>query len=161
MTPQQLLDDLAACLCAQIEKSQVPGVCFCGVVPGDAVVGDYAGNCGDANQGMAWVRMSLLYPAQGVNVINDRPSNCGSGIGMDIEMGMLRPAVTPDAYGNPPTAEQYRALSALTNDDAMVMWRALACCDSLLDLDYTLGTYEPAGPLGGLAGGVWSAAVLL
>lgn len=161
MEPQVLLDAIADCLCRQIERSPVPGVCFCGVVPGDGVVTDFAGNCKDANQGMAWVRQTLLYPASGVNVVNETVGNCGSGAGMDIEIGMIRPAATVDAYGNPPTADQYRALSQLVNDDAMVMWRALACCDTLTDLDYILGTYQPFGPMGGVVGGVWSVATLL
>lgn len=163
MTPQQLLDDIASCLCEQIRSSPVPGVCFCGVIPGDGVVTEYVtgSDCPDGNQGMAWVRQGMIYPASGVNVVNETVRNCGSGIGMDIEVGMIRPAANPDDYGEPPTAEQYRASSALVNNDVMVMWRALACCDSLLDLDYILGTNQPFGPMGGVIGSVWSAAVLL
>jgi hypothetical protein len=161
MRVQQLLDNIAQCLCDAIAAAPVPGVCFCGVVPGDGVVTDFAGSCADENQGMAWVRQTMLYPASGLNVVNESPMNCGSAVGLDIEIGMIRPAATVDTYGNPPTADQYRALSALTNDDAIIMWRALACCTSLTELDYTLGTYQPFGPMGGVVGGVWTAAVIL
>jgi hypothetical protein len=161
MKAQDLLDSIAACLCAAIKDAPVPDVCFCGVVPGDGVVTEYAGNCDGENQGMAWVRQTLIYPAAGLNVVNENPLNCGSAMGMDIEIGMIRPAAAPDAFGNPPSAEDYRRLSSLTNDDALIMWRALACCTSLTELDYILGTYQPFGPMGGVVGGVWSAAVIL
>jgi hypothetical protein len=155
------LTSIADCLCETIKNSQVPDVCFCGVVPGDGIVVDFAGGCRDGRQGMAWVRMTSLYPATGVNVVDETPNNCGAGIGMDFELGIVRPVAVMDARGNPPTPEQYLAAAALANDDALVMLKALRCCPTIADLDATVGTYTPAGPEGGVVGGTWPVAVLL
>lgn len=162
MNPSQLLEAVADCLCETIRLStSVPDVCFCGVVPGEGIVADFSGGCTDGRQGMAWVRLTTMYPASGVDVVNDNVNNCASGLGIDFEIGILRPIVTVDARGNPPTAEQYRDAGRLMNDDALVMYRAIACCGRLGDFDYILGTFAPAGPAGGVMGGTWPVAVLL
>jgi hypothetical protein len=156
-----ILKTISECLCNTIESSQVPNVCFCGVVPGDGIVADFAGNCRDERQGMAWVRQTSIYPAAGLNVVDETANNCKTGFGMDLELGILRPMVTIDDRGNPPSPEQYEESAALMNDDALVMVKALQCCDALDEVEYVLGQYTPAGPLGGMVGGSWVVAVLL
>lgn len=162
MNPTELLEHLAECLCDTIKNSRGPDVCFCGVVFGDGVVADFAGGCRDGRQGMAWVRMTSMYPAEGINVVSERVNNCGSTIGMDLEVGMLRPVVTMDSRGEGPTAEQYLAAAQRANDDAVLMLQAIRCCDlDNRDIDAIVGTYQPAGPEGGLFGGTWPMAVIL
>lgn len=162
MRATALLTDLAACLCATITDTPGVGeVCFCGVIPGDGVVTDYAGCSQWERNGMAWVRQTLMYPASGIDVVNTTVNNCASLTGMDIELGMVRPVAVVDDRGNPPTPEEYEAAAAVMNDDAEVMLAAVQCCDRLHDLDYILGTYQPFGPLGGVVGGTWSVAVVL
>lgn len=161
MRAHQLLADLADCLCRTIDESSVPNTCFCGVITGDSVVMDFAGCTDGENQGMAWVRMTLLYPASGVNAPNEQINNCGSSIGMDLEIGMARPVTIVDELGNPPTSDDYLQASKLVNEDALVMLRALQCCDSLGNLDYIVGAYTPSGPLGGVLIGTWPVAVIL
>lgn len=165
MNETELLEHLADCLCVTIKESPGPDVCFCGVIFGDGVVGDYAGGCRDGRQGMAWVRMVSMYPADGINVVNERVNNCGSSIGMDLEVGILRPvAVTSGSRGQAPTANQYLAAAARANDDAKLMLHAIRCCVGTRDwndIDSIVGVYQPAGPEGGLMGGTWPMAVIL
>lgn len=161
MRGTDILEALAECLCEQIEASSVPGVCFCGVIPGDGIVVDYAGNCRDGKQGMAWVRLTAMYPAEGLNVVSERVNNCGSSIGLDLELGIVRPVAVADHRARAPSADAYRAAGRLMNDDALVMLRALKCCETLQDLDHIVGTYNPAGPEGGVVGGTWPVATIL
>lgn len=83
--------ELAECLCAQIQDPEngVPDVCFCGVVPGDQAIGNYAGDCTE-KCGMAWVRLVSLYPMGSLGTIDRTPGNCGVGLGIDVEMGIFR-----------------------------------------------------------------------
>lgn len=161
MNITQCLTDIAACLCSTIESSRVPNVCFCGVVPGDAPVADYVGSCTGVDQGMAWVRLMAMYPANGVNVLDESPQNIAGATGADIEIGIIRPVPPPDPMGNPPTPEQYAAMAELAADDATVMLRTIKCCDTLLDLQHLMGQYAPIGPQGDVYGGSWAVAVLL
>lgn len=156
----RLLKDLAKSLEEEIKRSPVPECCFVGVVPGDAAVGDFAGTC-RGKQGMAWVRMMSMYPASGINVVNSEPNNCGSSIGMDLEVGMIRPVSTIDARGKPPKPETYAASAELQDNDAIVMLRAIRGCSAFQAYDNIVGQYQPTGPLGGLVGGTWGLAVLL
>jgi hypothetical protein len=143
---------LAACLCEQIRVSGLPETCFCGVVPGEAVVAAYAGNC-TKKCGMAWVRLVSTYPASGVNVPNEEARNCGAGIGYGVEAGILRCAHI-GTEERPPTASEQMADAQLQIADMLVIRRAVACCPG--SRDWILGTYTPAGPQGGLFGGVWT-----
>jgi hypothetical protein len=157
--PTALLQAVADCLGEQIEASPVPDVCFCGVVVGDSVVADYAGGCGDEKQGMAWVRMVSLYPAEGLNRQDESPDNCEKALGMDFEVGILRPVYTMDEYGNPPTAEQYLEASRIANEDAIVMMKAIRCCTALREQDFLVGIYQPGGQ-GGVMLGTWPIATI-
>jgi hypothetical protein len=156
----RLLLDVAKSLEITIDASSVPDCCFVGVVPGEAAVGDFAGTC-RGKQGMAWVRMMSMYPASGINVVNDLPNNCGSAIGMDFEVGMIRPVPTIDSRGKPPKPETYAAAAELMDEDAIVMLKAIKGCESFLDVENIVGQSQPLGPLGGLVGGTWGCAVLL
>lgn len=148
------LTDLAACLCAQIETDGLPPTCFCGVIPGDAAVGDYAGDCDD-KCGMAWVRLVTAYPATAVGTLDERVGNCGSSLGVDIEVGILR-CLPVEEDGGPPPAETMVEVTGLQTADMLAMWRAINCCESLPNKEFILGGYQPMGPLGGLVGGNFS-----
>jgi len=148
---------LATCLCAQIQDplNGVPDVCFCGIVPGEAALGDYAGDC-DVKCGMAWVRMVTIYPSNSVGAALLEPGNCKHGMGMDVEMGMLRCISAGDSLGNPPSPEELLAASELQIADALVMHRAVYCCDTIPPRDVILGQYQTIGPSGGLVGGFFN-----
>lgn len=149
------LSALAACLCGQIQDpvNGVPDVCFCGIVPGDQAVGNYAGDCKDVC-GMAWVRLVQMYPMVSIGSPDVTPGNCGTGIGIDVELGILRCITVGDEQGNLPTAAELLAATQLQIADALIMRKAVQCCDAVPWKDTIVTTYTPSGPLGGLVGGM-------
>lgn len=153
-----LLTDLATCLCSQLLDDALPPVCFCGIVPGSTVALDYSGNCDD-KCGMAWVRMSAAYPSAQIGIPSVTPGNCTIGIGVDVELGVVR-CITPGGdNGEPPEPAELAAASVLQQADMMAMWRAVACCRT--SKDWAIGQYVPYGPEGGLVGGALNIAVLV
>lgn len=154
MSVQETLERLGSCLCAQIVADGSPGVCFCGVVPGEAAALDYAGDCSDVC-GMAWVRLVTSYPATVLGTPNLTASNCALPLGFDVELGVARCASTPDSSGNPPSAADLLGDTTLQSADMDSMRRAVLCCGDAAD--WLLGVYAPIGPEGGLVGGTWTA----
>ena len=145
---------LAACLCDELTKAG-RGLSFCGVLPGDAVVADYVGMGDDC--GMAWVRMTTAYPASQVGVVNQSVNNCGTLLGLEFEIGVLRCFPAPPEYdGEPPALEDQLAAATEQHDDMLAMMRAVMCCTALGSKDYILGSYTPTGPMGLVYGGTWS-----
>jgi len=153
---QETLEELASCLCAQVEADGLPAVCFCGVVPGLEIALDYQGDCADAC-GMAWVRLVALYPSTSIGQPSEQPGNCSLMLGLDIEIGMVRCASGMDEAGTPPTAGQLLADTELQVADALAMRKALLCCHN--SKDFLLGPYAPYGPAGGMVGGAWTVAL--
>ena len=155
-----LLSALATCLCAQIVVDGSPDVCFCGVVPGGAASQDYTGDC-DHSCGMAWVRLSGMYPMAGVGIADATPGNCSASLGADIELGIMRCISVGDSEGNPPPPAELLASTQLQMADAMTMLRAIQCCPAVPTKDTLVGAYAPLGPEGGLVGGVLTLSVAL
>jgi hypothetical protein len=149
------VEALATCLCSEIlnPDNGVPDVCFCGVVPGDAAVVQYAGDCSE-KCGMAWVRLGSVYPASSVGVLDQSPGNCTASIGYDVELGIVRCMSVGDEQGNLPPPEELLAAAELQAKDALVLWRAVYCCDVVEPKTVIVGNYVPLGPDGGLVGGI-------
>jgi hypothetical protein len=152
-----ILADLATCLCAQILTDGLPPVCFCGVVPGQDVALDYAGDCDDAC-GQAWVRLATAYPSVSVGQPSQIPNNCTVGIGVEIELGIVRCLDVGDGQ-TPPDPVELTAAGVLQVADMMAMWRAVACCRQ--SKDFIIGQYAPIGPQGGLVGGTLPLGILV
>jgi len=148
---------LAACLCTAIEDPDngVPGVCFCGIVPGDSVPAEYAGDCNTVC-GIAWIRLVSAYPSNAVGVLKTEPGNCAFGLGMDVEMGILRCITIGDPDGTGPSPQELVDAAQLQIADALVMQQALFCCDGVPNKDVILGLYQSLGPEGGLVGGSYN-----
>lgn len=145
---------LATCLCAEIEDHPVtPKVCFCGVVPGEEVSFDYSGDCETAC-GMAWVRLLGAYPSAVIGEATNVPGNCGSMLGMDVEIGIIRCVQGMDEQGNPPSADALLESAMWQWEDMATIRRAVLCCSG--SKDFLLGAYVPIGPQGGLVGGAWT-----
>jgi hypothetical protein len=146
--------ELALCLCSQIADPEngVPDVCFCGLVPGEQAIANYAGDCKD-KCGMAWVRLISMYPMASIGIPDATPGNCGVGVGIDVEMGILRCISVGDEVGNLPSPGELLEATQLQIADAMVMRKAVYCCDAIPSKEAILATYTPNGPLGGLVGG--------
>lgn len=150
---QRTLEELAECLCKELEKHDPP-VCFCGVLAGGTVALDRVGECEtDGQNGMAWTRLALTYPVKTIGRIDETLRNCGAGMGFEVELGVMR--LAPD-WGmenvlEPPSAAEELAAARLATDDMLAMYRAIQCC--LDDTDYVAQAYRPAGPQGGVVGG--------
>ena len=151
MSIQTILNSLAACLCAQIEADGSPKTCFCGVIPGATAVQEYGTDC-DNLDGMAWVRLALTYPSSAVGVQSQQVGNCSVGIGVDIEVGIMR-TIPMDAL---PDEAELLAANQQQVKDVLTIRKAIACCPDLHSKDFILGSYTPSGPLGGLVGGAWT-----
>lgn len=160
MATMDVLERLATCLCAQIEADGSPPTCFCGVVPGEAAASLYGGNCRNAC-GMAWVRLSLLYPSSAVGEQNTEIGNCSGGLGADIEIGIMRCVKIGDNFGNAPTDDELLGASTQQAIDAMTLFRTVFCCDAIDSKDVIVGSYTPIGPAGGLVGGSLSMSVAI
>jgi len=146
---------LADCLCEQIVASGAPETCFCGIVPGDAAVAEYGGDC-SKKCGVAWIRLASVYPSVSIGQPYDEPKNCAAGLGATIEVGIMR--CTPVGTGDqPPSPNQLLDATELQMVDATTMRRAVVCCPGSDDM--ILGTYTPLGPAGGMLGGAWSLSV--
>lgn len=148
----RLLTDLAACLCAQIQEDGLPEPCFCGVMPGARVAYDYVNGC-EEQDGMAWTRLTLAYPAGGVGRVDSSIRNCNTGLGVDIEIGILRRAPTLDENRNPPDEASQLGSTDLQTADMLAMFKAIQCCFAESDRDYIIGAYRPFGPEGFAVGG--------
>lgn len=155
---ESLMADLSTCLCSQIISDGLPSLCFCGVVPGNAVALDYVGECDDEVCGMAWVRLMAAYPASTIGQASTRPGNCSTGIGIDVEIGIIRCFDAGDGQ-TPPDPAELTAAAALANADMLAMWRAVSCCRR--SKDFVIGSYVPYGPEGGVYGGILPASILV
>jgi hypothetical protein len=148
---------LAECLCEQIKDpvNGVPDVCSCGVAPGDNMApalidGDCSVVCG-----AAWVRVSSIYPMKTIGTTDTTPGNCGAGLGADIELGIMRCITVGDERGAGPTSADLLAAAQLQYADALVMRKAVLCCDAFFWREAIMTTYTPLGPGGGMVGGTW------
>lgn len=142
-----LLSDLAACLQVELENDGAP-VCWVGVAPGDGVVLDNAG-CRGGKCGQAWTRLGVSYPASQVGVQDISPNNCAQPLGLDAEMGVMRCFSISDKTGGP---KDLVSVAKRQMSDLLAMRRAVICCGSK---EIIMGSYQPGGLLGGMAGGTW------
>jgi hypothetical protein len=161
VTPYALLTDLAACLCNELtpEGEESHGLCFCGVMPGEVVAADAGWNCDDLC-GMAWTRLESSYPATSLGEFQGDENTCGTFLGLDIELGVLR-CVEGGDNGEAPEAAEWERATELQLGDMVAMRRAVQCCPALEEIDFLLGTYSPIGPQGLVAGGIWTVSVLI
>jgi len=143
---------LRDCLCEEIEKSGLPSVCYCEVMPGSIPVFDYS------DDGMAWVRLgqafpSTIFPQQSL----DLRSSCTTGLAYEVEVGIVRCPPGLDHHGRPPTAEDEFEATRIQLADMAAMRRAIQCC--FKGKDAVLGAYTPIGPDEGALGGTWTVSI--
>lgn len=144
---------VAACLCQQIRDDGLPEPDWCGVLPGEAPFPVYLGE--DCST-QAWVRLGTAYPSDGFagDQQQQQPGNCTSGLGIDVEIGILRCFPMPEDGAGPSESEIADAFDLQTSD-MLTMWRAVNCCTDLPNSEFILTGYTPIGPQGGLIGGSW------
>lgn len=164
-----VLMELHQCLCDEIVAAELPGVCYCDLLPGENVAMEYCGpSCEDMDcgNGQAWVRLVESYPSTNfpnpIDFTAQAAVGCDAPLAVTVEMGVARcaPVVSEDrpSSGESPTAGQWRETAQLQFADMSAMRRAVQCCmdEKRAVKKYTLGTYEPFGPEGGCVGGTWT-----
>lgn len=153
----ELLCDLAACVCAQLtpDGADGPDLCFCGVAPGAQFAHDYTWEC-DQACGSAWVRVMTAYPTTGTGIpVDPTTGGCGTLLGVDIEVGVVR-CLEAGPDGEPPSAEAMMNAARRQWSDMLAVRTAIRCCSALDPKDYILNSYQPIGPAGLLVGGTWT-----
>lgn len=157
-----VLTDLAACLCAELtpDGAEGPDMCFCGVMPGAQPA--MMLSCADGNcKGQAWVRLTGAYPAVAPAIQSEvGTGGCGTFLGFDIEVGIARCIEVP-YDGQAPTVEMQEAAVIAQVDDIQTIRKVIACCPTLRELEYELGTYIPIGPEGVVVAGFWTVSVVI
>lgn len=147
---------LRECLCSVIKERELPDVCFCGLVPGAAVPLDYAGACSNGRSGMAWVRLTGLFPAPIFVEGSGGFTPCGTPLIASVEVGIARPAPVFDARGNPPSYEAQQESAAWVMADMAAAQYAITCCFPAHLREVRLSAWTPIGPEGGVVGGFWT-----
>lgn len=132
----------------------IPEDAFFGVFPGVLVPLDYVTECGL----MAWVRMATAWPSTSFPNQSIQPNNCAAPLALGLEMGVMRPAAVPEAFGKevslPSDVDQLsETLQMLA--DMRAMKRAIQSLDDQVDV-VLLGGYTPLGPEGAAVGGIWT-----
>lgn len=149
-----LVSALAACVCKQLREVGRP-VCDCCVIhAGDVMPMDGCDcGCDSGTNGRLQVRVIEIAP---VNSVVE--GDCQAArVQVTAEVSVFRCVTVPDPE-NPPdcTVQSVEAFGFLTDEYAMRS--AVACCDLAERApgrwQVTPGSWTPAGPAGGCAGGV-------
>ena len=147
-----LLTEVASCLCSSISDTEdVPDVCFCGLLPGAEVPGDYC------DGGQAWARLVGISPyvSQGGEQQGGKPCQAGDFI-VGVEIGILRCAPMPDDEGQAPSMAEQLDATLLQMKDMGVLRLVIGCCELSNDITVEPGDYTPIGPEGGCLGGTFT-----
>lgn len=155
----QLAADLSDCLCQALAEAGGPSLCFCGVMPGNVVDFGLAMG-GKCDGGMAWVRISQIFPSTVFPEPDTDTAHCSTLLAAVIEVGVSRPVILGTDKRNP-TLDELTWATRLQLSDMSAMRRAIRCCvaGSNVDFTYLMGDYAPDGPDGGLLGGTWTLTV--
>src|SRR5690606_19852501 len=139
------------CLCAALADT-VP--CFCGIVVGNDIPLDYAGECAEEICGAAYVRVINAFPSTNFPE-QDTTAGCVAPMAYSTAVGVIRWASIGGDRGELPSPEEIKDLSMQLLSDMNAIRTAIRCClaSSFEDLDYVLGQYAPLPAEGGVAGG--------
>lgn len=147
-----LMDDLLACLTAELAGSQGGAPCASHLAPGARIVADRCSCTKDHCGGQAWVRLDRTYPVlPGTFTQDTTAASCTARLVAVLELGVLRCVpVTRDRNGiAPPTLVQLTEAVMVATDDA----RAMRCValDCWPDRSRVLGMYTAmdSGDCGG------------
>lgn len=141
---------ILGCLLAQLESEDRAVGCAKLVLPGQ---GPFRINMED--EGQAWVRLVTTRPVTGVGQADQQPGNCGSVLGMTIEVGVMRCFPHTD-NGAELDVDEVDEAAMVQLMDMESIYQAILCCDQLPKRDIILGEYTPLGPVGPDVGGFWT-----
>lgn len=115
-------------------------------------------------EGQLWVATTQVYPATGQLTPDPQPVRCHpTAFAATMIVGLLRCAHTLDDQGHPPTVEQVTEDAEKVARDRTLLRDAILC-DAGPALDtggFSLGVWQPLGPMGGCVGGQWTLTVAL
>jgi hypothetical protein len=151
------LVELAACLCEEITRSGLfagQELCFCGLQFGDQVPIDLLESKG-VGSGVAWVRMDNVFPSTSFPNPDSGDGSCSTLLAYEIEVAIARCVPVLDRNGKPPGVDATLQAARMQLADMAAMRRAISCCFTNSDIDYTLVQYNPIPVSGGVGGGFW------
>lgn len=155
--PATLLDELSACLCAQLIDSIGGSPAICCVVSSAPVIP----SCCD---GFAWVRATGIFPTTAFPSPGYTPERClAPDWILSVEMGVSRCApASCDALDNPCCDNEATAVAVQLSDWA-AMREAFFCCFTEaagLQLDQVeIGPWNPGQPSGGCVESTMTASI--
>lgn len=147
---------LVACLEEQMSLVLDPPASVC-LRPGQQVDPLLSINDDECCSGLAWVRIADIFPSSDDTFPTQDetaafPCNPRQWA-VQLEMGAVRCAPTPDAYSMP-SCEEWTAVVEKQMQDAAAMRRAVVCCfGEILDATYLLGNWTPLPVSGRCSGG--------
>lgn len=149
-----MLEELRSCLCSALGDG---APCFCGIVVGEDIPVEYAGECGDDNCGAAYVRLANAFPSTAF----PEPAleaRCFTTMAYTVSVGILRCVSIGDDRGNPPSPDEMRDMALMQLSDMKIIRKAIQCCfgSSFEDVEYVLGQFTPLPMQGGVVGGEWA-----
>lgn len=161
-----LMEELLACLCKEIDDSNLPKPCRCELMPGAVFMLDFGPSDTAKGNGQAWVRLAAAgatFPGdvgdtQAPVILTTR---CAAPLAYELEIGISRCVSVGTTSNNkyfPPSADAVSADVQLQLADMAAMKRAVLCClkDKLgADVEIGLGLYSPIDHQGGVGGGTW------
>lgn len=113
--------------------------------------------------GLAWVRPGQFYPSSDFPSQDQEPLPKGTvGWAIQLEMGAVRCAPTPDADAIP-TGDQWSDVTQAVMDDAAAMRRAVCCfisAEAGRNRKVLPGIWEPLSVQGGCVGGILPVTIL-
>lgn len=159
-----VMDDLRACVCAALgtpgDLAGAGDVCVCTLMPGQQAPADWCSCSGRNNCGMAWVRLDRLYPSLNFPAQDQSTkTSCASVLAAVFEVGAYRcRTVQSSTTPVPPETRTNEALQSTA--DAMALYRAITCCESVTKRPNLLGLWQPRDG-GDCGGGAWQVTVQL
>lgn len=118
------------------------------IAPGDLMAWDF--------EDTAWVRLGSANPTQDFPTPDLTARSCASTLAYEVEVGVLRKAPIFDDRGRAPSVEEQEKAVITQMRDMEAMREAIRTAPVDMKI---LGDYLPAGPEGGLFGGIWSVTV--
>lgn len=152
---------LLACFEEEISKVLDPPASV-GLRPGQQVDALLSVNEDECCSGLAWVRINRIFPSSDeIFPLQDQTASAWCNPrswAIELEMGSVRCAPTPDAYSIPTNAE-WNALVEKHMQDGAAMRRAVICCFGELDITYLIGDWNPLPVSGRCSGGTLNVTV--
>lgn len=148
-----ILEELKSCLCNALGDS---APCFCGIVVGEDIPVEYAGECDDDSCGAAYVRLTGAFPTTNFPQV-EGSATCFTTMAYNVSVGILRCVSLGDDRGNMPTPAEVQETSLMLLSDMKTLRRTIQCCfgSTFDEVDYVMGQYTPLPLQGGVTGGEW------